>query len=69
MGIALLHPDSGLPLAPRLGTADTAAAHRRPRAGGADVDELLRLDSAPPVFTFRDPQQNLLVVVEDGPGA
>ena len=69
VGIALLTADSGLPIGVRLGTRDADAAHAALRSAGADVgEEVLRLGFAPPMFTFRDPDGNLLVLIEDRPG-
>ncbi|HEY6683342.1 MAG TPA: hypothetical protein VI030_10230 [Propionibacteriaceae bacterium] len=34
--------------------------------GGSDGDQdVLRLDFAPPMFTFKDPDDNLWVLIED----
>lgn len=66
VGIALLTRESGLPLGVRFGTRDADAAHAALTAAGAEVgEEVLRLDFAPPMFTFRDPDHNLLVLIED----
>ncbi len=50
----------------RLATTDAAADHATLLAAGVDVDaELLDLGpQVPPMFTFRDPDGNTLVVVE-----
>lgn len=48
----------------RLATSDAAAAWRVLEEAGVDVDELLTLPGAPPMFTFRDGDGNELVVVE-----
>lgn len=65
--LALLAADGGVPPGIRLGTADADATHARLRERGADVDaEVLRMgDVAPPMFTVRDPDGNVLVLVED----
>ncbi|MGY2079900.1 VOC family protein [Modestobacter sp. SYSU DS0657] len=64
--IALVAAASGFPPGIRLGTADADASHARLRERGADVDEqVLRMgDVAPPMFTVRDPDGNVLVLVE-----
>ncbi len=51
----------------RLSTSDAAAAWRALADGGVDVDDLLSLPGAPPMFTFRDGDGNELVVVEIAP--
>jgi lactoylglutathione lyase len=48
----------------RLTTADAASLHDELVARGVDVDDLLRWDGVPPMFTFRDPDGNGLVIVE-----
>ncbi len=49
----------------RLTTGDAAADHADLLAHGVDADpELLSLDGAPPMFTFRDVDGNRLVIVE-----
>lgn len=55
-------PDTGI----RLSAADADTAHAALRARGVDVDpEVLRFGpSVPPMFTFRDLDGNVLVVVE-----
>ncbi len=51
----------------RFSTADAGADHAHLHARGVDVDaEVLRLPGVPPMFTFRDPDGNTLVVVEMG---
>lgn len=64
--IALITADSGFPPGIRLGTADADAAHDQLRERGVDVDEqVFRMgDVAPPMFTLRDPDGNVLVLVE-----
>jgi hypothetical protein len=50
----------------RLGTEDADAAHAVLTVAGATVNQdVLRLDFAPPMFTFQDPDDNLLVLIED----
>lgn len=66
VSIALLRPDSGIPIGVRLGTPDADAAHAALVAAGATVHEdVLRLDFTPPMFTFDDPEGNLLVYIAD----
>ena len=50
----------------RLSTADAEADHAALLAGGVDADaEIMRMgEFVPPMFTFRDPDGNRLVVVE-----
>jgi catechol 2,3-dioxygenase-like lactoylglutathione lyase family enzyme len=66
VSIALLTADGGLPIGVRLGTEDADAAHAVLTSAGATVNQdVLRLDFAPPMFTFQDPDENLLVLIED----
>jgi lactoylglutathione lyase len=48
----------------RLTTADAASLHKDLVERGVDVDELLLWEGIPPMFTFRDPDGNGLVIVE-----
>jgi lactoylglutathione lyase len=48
----------------RLTTGDAAQANASLRAGGVDVDEVLRWAGVPPMFAFRDQDGNGLEVVE-----
>lgn len=50
----------------RLSTADAESDHATLLAGGVDADpEIMRMgEFVPPMFTFRDPDGNRLVVVE-----
>ena len=48
----------------RLATTDAAADRAALSARGVDVDDLLRWPGVPPMFEFRDPDGNGLVVVE-----
>lgn len=48
----------------RLTTTDAGALHEQLTAREVDVDELLRWEGVPPMFAFRDPDGNSLVVVE-----
>lgn len=75
VGIVLLPPDSPLPRAVRLGTADADAAHARLAATAGAVlhnDEVLRWEDVPPMFHVDDPDGNGLVFLEtdaaDAPG-
>jgi predicted enzyme related to lactoylglutathione lyase len=69
-GIALAAPRPGGPTSVETGitltTDDIDAAHAEMRARGADVDdEVARMgDPVPPMFWFRDPDGNTLMVVE-----
>jgi catechol 2,3-dioxygenase-like lactoylglutathione lyase family enzyme len=57
---------AGTPVGPRLTTPDAAAIHAELRARGADTDpEILRLGpGVPPMFSLRDPDGNVLTIVE-----
>jgi catechol 2,3-dioxygenase-like lactoylglutathione lyase family enzyme len=49
----------------RLTATDAAAAHAALLAAGVDVDaEVLRWPGMPPMFSFRDPDANVLYLVE-----
>ena len=48
----------------RLATVDAVADHGELRAAGVDTSDLLTWEGVPPMFTFRDPDGNELVVVE-----
>lgn len=69
-GIALAPPPEGAPTAVQTGislaTADIDATHARLQASGVDVDpEVARMgDPIPPMFWFRDPDGNTLLIVE-----
>jgi catechol 2,3-dioxygenase-like lactoylglutathione lyase family enzyme len=69
-GIALAPPREGEPLAVHTGisltTDDVDATHALLREAGVDVDaEVMRMgDPVPPMFWFRDPDGNTLLVVE-----
>lgn len=68
--IALVSAAQGMPVGVdtgiRLSTADAAADHAALLAGGVDADpEIIRMgELVPPMFTFRDPDGNRLVIVE-----
>ena len=71
VGLVLLPPDSPLPVAVRLGTADAGAAHARLQDVEGVVlhnDEVLRWEGSPPMFHFSDPEGNGLVFLEDPDG-
>jgi catechol 2,3-dioxygenase-like lactoylglutathione lyase family enzyme len=66
VGIALLPVGGDIPVGVRLGTRAADSAHAELTATGATVHEgVLRLDFAPPMFTFDDPDGNLLVLIEE----
>jgi catechol 2,3-dioxygenase-like lactoylglutathione lyase family enzyme len=48
----------------RFGTSDAAAAHAALAEQGVAVDDLLSWPGVPPMFTFRDPDGNVLYLVE-----
>jgi catechol 2,3-dioxygenase-like lactoylglutathione lyase family enzyme len=58
-------PAAGVDTGVRLTSADVDADHADLRARGVDVDsEIMRLGSGiPPMFSFRDPDGNRLVIV------
>lgn len=57
---------TGIDTGIRLGTMDAEADHADLLARGVDADpQVLRMGPAPPMFTFRDPDGNRLVIVED----
>ncbi len=70
-GIALAPPREGDPTGVQTGitltTDDVDATHAQLKSGGVDVDaEVSRMgDPVPPMFWFRDPDGNTLLVVED----
>lgn len=47
-------------------TFDAEAAHSTLSKAGVDVDDILRWPGVPPMFSFRDPDGNLLSVTEPG---
>jgi catechol 2,3-dioxygenase-like lactoylglutathione lyase family enzyme len=67
VGLVLLPPDSPLPLAVRMGTSDADAAHARLVSAGVTLHnaDVLRLEGAPPMFHFADPDGNGLVYLEE----
>lgn len=62
--IALVPP--GMPTGVRLATQDATADHASLRAAGVDADpDIMRMGGpAPPMFSFRDPDGNSLLIVE-----
>jgi lactoylglutathione lyase len=63
--IALIPGESiGVDTGIRLNADDVPAVHTRLREQGADVDDLLQWPGVPPMFTLRDRDGNILVVVE-----
>jgi catechol 2,3-dioxygenase-like lactoylglutathione lyase family enzyme len=48
----------------RFSTEDAEAAHVQLRARGVETEELLRWEGVPPMFSFRDPDGNRLLIVE-----
>ena len=69
-GIALAPPREGEPMAVNTGislsTDDADATHAQLQEAGVDVDaEVMRMgDPIPPMFWFRDPDGNVLLVAE-----
>ncbi|WP_236789573.1 VOC family protein [Amycolatopsis sp. GM8] len=63
--VALVVGEGGVDTGIRFTTTDATADHETLRAAGVDVDaEVLRWQGVPPMFTFRDPDGNRLVIVE-----
>ena len=52
----------------RLATSDAAADHATLDALGVGVGELLRWEGVPPMFSLRDPDGNVLYVMQVPPG-
>lgn len=70
VSIVLLPPDGEIPVGVRLETLDADAAHAALTTAGATVhQDVLRLDFAPPMFTFADPDGNMLILVQEDPTA
>lgn len=67
--IALVPPgprgSAGVDTGIRFTTADATADYEDLRARGVDVDDILRWEGTPPMFSFRDPDGNRLYIVED----
>ena len=56
---------AGVDTGVRLVTGDAAADHAELQSRGVDVDaEVLRWQGVPPMFAFRDPDGNRLVLIE-----
>ncbi|GAA1609799.1 VOC family protein [Kribbella sancticallisti] len=49
----------------RLVTPDAAAAHTALTTAGVTTDDLLAWPGIPPMFTFRDPDNNQLYLIEE----
>jgi lactoylglutathione lyase len=49
----------------RLATPDASALHNRLHDRGVDVDDLLRWPGVPPMFAFRDQDDNGLEIIEE----
>ncbi len=64
--VALLPPDSEIPIAIRLETPDAEAAHRRVSEAGVVLhnEHVLHLDGNPPMFHFNDPDGNEFVYLQ-----
>lgn len=63
--IALIPGEStGVDTGIRLNAGDVPAVHTRLKEQGVDVDDLLQWPGVPPMFTLRDRDGNILVVVE-----
>lgn len=63
--VALVAGDGGVDTGIRLTTSDAGGDHETLRSAGVDVDaEVLRWQGVPPMFTFRDPDGNKLVLIE-----
>ena len=63
--IALVPGEStGVNTGIRLNAGDVPAVHAHLREQGVDVDDLLQWPGVPPMFTLRDPDANILVIVE-----
>lgn len=66
--LLLLSNNGEIPIGVRMGVVDVDAAHRVVRRHDPTVrEEVLRLDFAPPMFEFTDPDGNTLVYLEDPP--
>jgi catechol 2,3-dioxygenase-like lactoylglutathione lyase family enzyme len=56
---------AGIDTGIRFVTLDAAAAHEALTAAGVSTDDLLRWPGVPPMFTFRDPDNNRLYLIEE----
>ncbi|GAA1659255.1 glyoxalase [Mycolicibacterium murale] len=64
--LSLLDRDGEIPIGVRMAVPDADAAHRVIKAHDPSVrDEVLRLDFAPPMFEFTDPDGNVLVYLQE----
>lgn len=64
--LLLLEDNGEIPVGVRLSVADVDHAHRVVRQHDPSVrEEVLRLDFAPPMFEFTDPDANVLVYLQD----
>ncbi len=61
--IALVTGEPGVDTGIRLSTADAEGDHAALRAAGADVDDILRWEGVPTMFSLRDRDGNTLYVV------
>ena len=70
--VALVQASEGIEAGGEVGirflTADAAALHARLTAAGVEVGELLNWPGVPPMFTFRDQDDNGLEIVQDYSG-
>ncbi|WP_235830843.1 VOC family protein [Arthrobacter cheniae] len=66
-GLVLLPLDSEIPVAIRLGTPDAQQAHDAIRRAGVALhnQELIRMEGAPAMFSFTNPDGNGLVFLEN----
>ncbi len=68
VALLLLDSNGEIPIGVRMGVVDVDAAHHVIRRHDSTVrEEVLRLDFAPPMFEFTDPDGNTLVYLEDPP--
>jgi catechol 2,3-dioxygenase-like lactoylglutathione lyase family enzyme len=66
VALLLLDSNGEIPIGVRMGVVDVDAAHHVIRRHDSTVrEEVLRLDFAPPMFEFTDPDGNTLVYLED----
>jgi catechol 2,3-dioxygenase-like lactoylglutathione lyase family enzyme len=69
VSLVLLTRDSEIPIGVRLSTDDADVAHRTLTAAGTTPEtEVLRLEIAPPMFEFHDPDGNTLIYIEEASG-
>jgi predicted enzyme related to lactoylglutathione lyase len=61
------HATAGVDTGIRFACSDADAVHRRLRDAGVDVDvDVMRWEGVPAMFSLRDPDGNVLYVVEQG---